>query len=137
MTLPDFVIVIPQQVLLIHDEQVKLHGGSLGVRDWNMFESACLQPYASFAGRDLYPNIFFKAAAFIRSMIKDHPFVDGNKRTSITGAQTMLELNGYKFIGKRKETYNLLLAVANKNLPVDEIAAWLKKHTKNVSKHLI
>ncbi len=130
MTLPDLVIVIPQQVLLVHDEQVKLHGGSPGVRDWNMFESACLQPYASFTGRDLYPNIFFKAAAFIRSMIKDHPFVDGNKRTSITAAQTRLEVSGHKFIGKRKETYDLLLAVANENLPVDEIAAWLKKHTE-------
>jgi death-on-curing protein len=130
MTFPEFVIVIPQQVLFIHDEQVRLHGGSLGVRDWNMFESACLQPYASFAGRDLYPNIFFKAAAFIRSMIKDHPFVDGNKRTSITVAQIMLELNGFKFIGRRKETYNLLLAVANENLPVDEIAGRLKKHTQ-------
>lgn len=130
MTRNELVIVTTQQVLLLHDEQVKLHGGSHGVRDWNMFESACLQPYASFGDRDLYPTIFDKAAAFIRSMIKDHPFVDGNKRTSITVAQLMIELYGYRFTGKRRETYKLLVSVANENLGVDEIARWLKKHVE-------
>jgi death on curing protein len=128
----ELVIVNPKQVLFLHDEQVKLHGGSLGVRDWHMFKSACLQPYASFGGQDLYPTIFDKAAAMIRSMIKDHPFVDANKRTAITVAQTMLELSGYKFRGERKETYNLLLAVANENLSVDEIARWLKEKTSRL-----
>lgn len=129
MTIDELVIITPQQVLLLHDEQVRLHGGLLGVRDWNMFESACLQPYASFGQQDLYPTIFSKAAAFVRSIIKDHPFLDGNKRTAITGAQIMLELNNCEFVGKRKETYNLLLAIANENLSVDEIAAWLEKRT--------
>lgn len=126
------VIVAPRQVLFVHDEQVTKYGGLMGVRDWNMFESACLQPYASFGGRDLYSTIYLKTAAFIRSMIKDHPFLDGNKRTAITVGQIMLELNACKFIGKRLETYNLLLKVANQNLSVDEIADWLKKHTKKI-----
>lgn len=131
MTGNPLIIVTPQQVLFIHDEQVKRHGGSLGMQDWNMFESACLQPYASFGGKDLYPTIFFKAAALLRSIIKDHPFVDGNKRTSITAAQIMLELNGYRFTGKRQETYDLLVSIANQNSPIKDIAAWLKQHTKS------
>lgn len=126
----ELVIVNPKQVLFLHDEQVKLHGGSLGVRDWGMLKSACLQPYVSFGGQDLYPTIFEKAAALIRSMIKDHPFVDANKRTAIAAAQTMLELSGYKFTGKRRETYVLLLAVANESLSVVEIARWLKKNCR-------
>lgn len=130
MTRNLLIIVTPQQALFIHDEQVKRHGGSLGMRDWNMFESACLQPYASFGGKDLYPTIFMKAAAFLRSMIKDHPFVDGNKRTSITVAQLMLELNNHRFTGKRQETCDLLLSIANQNLPIKDIAAWPKQHTR-------
>ena len=126
----ELVIVNPKQVLFLHDEQVRLHGGSLGVRDWNMLKSACLQPYVSFGGVDLYPTIFDKAAALIRSIIKDHPFVDANKRTAITAVQIMLELSGYKFEAKRKETYDLLLAVANQNLSVNEIAGWLKKRCR-------
>lgn len=130
MTIDSLVIVTPQQVLFIHDEQVRRHGGSLGVRDWNMFKSTCLQPYASFGGKDLYPTIFEKSATFLRSMIKDHPFVDGNKRTGITVTQLMLELNEYRFTGERHVIYNFLISVANENLSVGEIAAWLKSHTE-------
>lgn len=130
----ELVLVSPQQILFIHDELIKLHGGSIGVRDWNMFESACLQPYASFGGQDLYSTIFDKAAAFLRSITKDHPFIDGNKRTSIAVAQIMLEINGYQFTGKRKGTYDFLIAVANENLSVDDIAQWLMKYTKKIGK---
>ncbi|TSC87590.1 MAG: death-on-curing family protein [Microgenomates group bacterium Gr01-1014_7] len=66
------------QVLFIHDQMVKRFGGSFGVRDLGLIESAVARPEASFDGQDLYTNIFDKAAALLQSLLKNHPFVDGN-----------------------------------------------------------
>lgn len=116
----------PKQILLIHDELIEIYGGSHGVRDENLLESAIYQPYASYGGVDLYPTVFDKAAALLRSLIKNHPFVDGNKRTSIAAAQIMLEENGYLFTVSVKSTFEFLLKIANKKPTVEQISAWLK-----------
>jgi len=120
----------PKQFLLIHDELIESYGGSHGVRDENLLESAIFQPYASYGGVDLYPTIFDKAAAMLRSLINNHPFVDGNKRTAITSAQIVIEESGFQFTAPVNPTFKFLNQVANKNLPVEEIATWLKKHSK-------
>jgi len=116
----------PKQILLIHDELIEIYGGSHGVRDENLLESAIYQPYASYGGVDLYPTVFDKAAALLRSLIKNHPFVDGNKRASIAAAQIMLEENGYLFSVSIKTTFEFLLKIANKKPTVGQISAWLK-----------
>src|SRR5688572_20333207 len=76
----------PQQVLAIHDQMIKRFGGSSGIRDVGLLESAVARPKATFDGNDLYPSIFQKAAALLQSLLKNHPFVDGNKRTALTSA---------------------------------------------------
>ena len=68
------------QVLLIHDQMVKRFGGSSGVRDLGLIESAVARPKSSFDGQYLYSTIFDKAGALLQSLLKNHPFVDGNKR---------------------------------------------------------
>jgi len=120
----------PKQVLLIHDELIESYGGSHGVRDENLLESAIFQPYASYGGVDLYPTIFDKAAAILRSLINNHPFVDGNKRTAITSAQIMIEESGFTFTASVNLTYKFVNQIAKENLPVETIATWLKKHSK-------
>ena len=80
-----------KKVLEIHDRSLLESGGDAGVRDQGLLESAVAQPRARFDGKDLYPDIAEKAAALAFSLVKNHPFVDGNKRTGLCGHDDVLE----------------------------------------------
>lgn len=120
----------PQQVLVIHDLAIKRYGGSSGLRDIGLLESAIYTPQASFGGRDLYPSIFEKGAALLQSLLKNHPFVEGNKRTALSSAAIFLKLNGYSLINRHKEEVEVAIKVDKQNLDVEEISNWLKSHSK-------
>lgn len=120
----------PQQVLLIHDQMLKRFGGSYGVRDISLVESAAGRPQATYDGKDLYENIFDKAASLLQSLLKNHPFVDGNKRTALTSAGIFLKMNGYTLKNYHKEEVEFGVDVDNKHLSLEEISKWLKKHSK-------
>jgi len=126
-----------RQVLILHERMIQKYGGSSGVRDMGMLESAVGRPFATFGGEDLYPDVFMKAGAFTQSIVKNHPFIDGNKRTAFSGTIVFLLASGVIVSAGTNQIVKFMLRVANENLSVDEIAAWLKKHTTNVSKHLI
>ena len=118
------------QVLAIHDQMVKRFGGSFGVRDLGLIESAVERPKATFDGNDLYPDIFLKAVAIMHSILKNHAFVDGNKRTAYSSCGIFLKINGYQLQNMHKESLEFALNVENNTLELEEIAAWLKKHSK-------
>ena len=120
-----------KDVLLLHNLAIDATGGSHGLRDLGLLESAVLRPEASFDGEELYPDIFLKAGALIHSLLRNHAFVDGNKRTSMFSAMTFLELNGYEFVSEQMEIVNFALKIENEKLSVEEIADWLKTHTKS------
>ena len=120
----------PKHILLIHDDLIETYGGSHGVRDENLLQSAIYQPYISYGGVDLYPTIFDKAAALLRSLIKNHPFVDGNKRTAIACAQILLEANKIVFTASIQQTYQMVINIASQNLSIAKISTWLKQHSK-------
>lgn len=117
-------------VIAIHDNMVSLYGGSHGIRDLGLVESAISRPQATFGGKDLYPNIFLKAAALFHSLIFNHAFVDGNKRTSITSTARFLNMNGFELDVSDKEFVSFPLKVENEHLSFEKIASWLKKHSK-------
>ena len=119
-----------KDVLLLHNLAIDESGGSHGLRDLGLLESAVARPQASFGGEDLYPTIFVKAGALVHSLLRNHPFIDGNKRTSMYSAMTFLELNGYRFIAKQKEVVNFALKVENERLSAEKIAGWLKGHAR-------
>lgn len=119
-----------KDVLLLHNMAVDESGGSHGLRDLGILESAVVRSQASFGGDDLYQDIFLKTGALIHGLLRNHPFVDGNKRTSMFSAMTFLELNGYLFNARQKEVVNFALKVENEKLSVEKIAKWLKEHTK-------
>lgn len=123
-------IITLRQILLLHEYMVKKHGGLSGVRDMNMLESAVHRPFATYGGKDLYNNVFLKAGALVQSIVKNHPFVDGNKRTAFSSAYIFLKQNGVAVEIKEKEVVGFMLAVANKNLSVDEISEWLRARAK-------
>lgn len=121
----------PHQVLAIHDQMIKRFGGSNGLRDMGLFESAVMRPQASYDGNDLYENIFDKAAALLQSLLKNHPFVDGNKRTALASAGIFLKLNGYKLKNYHEEEVKFAVNVDNQNLTMEEISSWLKSHSSS------
>lgn len=123
----------PAQILFIHDQVVRRTGGSQGVRDLGLLESAAYRPKATFGSEDLYITIFDKAAALFQSLLKNHPFVDGNKRTALASTGIFLKQNGYRLINSGKKEVSFTIKVDNGNLSVGEIADWLQKHSKKIS----
>lgn len=115
-------------VLAIHDDMIARYGGSFGIRDLGLIQSAIARPQASFGGEDLYPTIIDKAAALFHSLIFNHPFVDGNKRTAIGTTARFLHINGYELVATKGEVVDFPLRVENKHLSTEEIASWLSKH---------
>lgn len=121
------------QVLFIHDQMVKRFGGSLGVRELGLVESAVARPQSTFGGEYLYQSIFDKAAALLQSLLKNHPFVDGNKRTALSSAALFLKKNGYKLVNHHKEEVEFAVMVDNSNLTVKQISEWLKEHSSKLT----
>jgi len=122
------------QILAIHHQMVKRFGCSQGIRDIALVESAVARPQATYDGVDLYENIFDKADALLQSLLKNHPFVDGNKRTALTSSGVFLKMNGYDLINYHDEEVEFGVAVDTQHLSIEEISAWLKKHSKKLEK---
>lgn len=112
---------------------VKRFGGSFGVRDLGLVESAVARPQSTFGGKYLYVSVFDKAAALLQSLLKNHPFVDGNKRTALTSAGLFLKKNDYKLINSHKQEVEFAVKVDNGNLTVEQISRWLKEHSVKIS----
>lgn len=121
-----------EQVLAIHDQMVLRFGGSFGVRDLKLLESAILRPQSSFDGTDLYPTIFDKAAALLQSLLKNHPFIDGNKRTALSSTGIFLELNGYSLKNTGSQEVEFAVKVDTQNLTLEQISKWLDNHSTKI-----
>lgn len=116
------------QVLLIHERILDKFGGAGGLRDWGLLDSAVNRLRATFDGKDLYPDIFTKAAALGHSLVLNHPFVDGNKRTAWETMKRFLAENDIRLKVVRGEIVDLTLRIEDKSLGVEHIASWLKDH---------
>lgn len=121
-----------EQIIIIHEDQIVRYGGSSGLRDVSLLESAVFRPQSSFGGDDLYPTIFDKASTLMHSLILNHPFIDGNKRTGITSMLVFLELNEYRLQVTQKALVNIALGVESKKLNTEKLAAWIKKYAKKI-----
>lgn len=119
-----------EQVLVIHDDQIERYGGRHGLRDLSLLESAILRPQTTFGGKELYPSVFDKAAAMMHSLILNHPFEDGNKRTGSVSAIVFLEMNGFILDVGQGELVDVVLKVESKNWGVKELSNWLEKNSK-------
>lgn len=120
------------QVLVIHDQAIKRFGGSHGIRDLKLLESAVGRPRASFGGKDLYKDIFEKAVALLQSLSKNHAFLDGNKRTTLSSSGIFLKMNGYRLVNTHKEEVEFMIKAENESYSVEKIASWLKKNSKKI-----
>jgi death on curing protein len=121
-----------EQVILFHGYQIDQYGGSHGIRDLALLESAVMRPQSTFAGVDLYPTIFGKAAVLTHSLILNHPFIDGNKRAATYSMIIFLELNGCHLKVEDKELVDAAVSIATKDWDIDKIAVWMKKHSTKI-----
>ena len=122
-------VLSPHQVLFLHARLIEVTGGSHGVRDMGLLLSGLGRPQALFEGKELHPTIYQKAAALSDSMINNHPFVDGNKRTGIGVAVLFLSLNGYEFTASNQELLDLTMKIAQKKTAIETIANWFEKYS--------
>ena len=118
----------------IHKILIDNFGGADGIRDLGSLESALSRPFQSFDGEELYPSPLLKAAALLESILINHPFIDGNKRTAYTLVRLFLISNGLDINASQDEKYNFIVSTASGKKDFDSIAEWLTSHTvKNIS----
>lgn len=116
------------ECIIIHDKMIEVGGGRPGVADYRLLHSSVERPKATFAGKSLYPTIWLKAAALMHSLVKNHPFNDGNKRSAFFSTMRFLAVNGYELHAKTKDIVEFGVSVDVKNLSLEVIAEWFKKH---------
>ncbi len=116
------------EVAELHRRVIDASGGSHGLRDLGSIESAIAQPRMSFAGEDLYPGLAEKAAALCFSLVKNHPFVDGNKRVGHAAMETFLVLNGFEILAEIEEQEMLILKLAAGDLERPDLVEWISRH---------
>lgn len=118
-----------EPILEFHKQQIAEYGGSYGVRDIKLLESALAQPESSFGGEYLHPTLFDMAAAYGYHICKIHPFVDGNKRTALIAMIIFLSVNGYLLKADKKLLYATIIDLASGRLEKEELALFLKNHS--------
>ncbi|WP_341528573.1 type II toxin-antitoxin system death-on-curing family toxin [Nostoc sp. UHCC 0302] len=121
-----------QDVLSIHSKQISLYGGSLGIRDEGLLDSAIYQPQATYGGEFLHATIFEQAAAYLFHITNNHAFIDGNKRTAFDVMVTFLNMNDYELNMTPKEAYELSIQVAENNVSKEELTAMLKSYITEI-----
>lgn len=123
-----------QQTEAIHQLLIENFGGGNGIRDINGLESALARPFQQFDGVDLYETIILKSSALVESILINHPFIDGNKRTGYTLLRYFLLSNHLDIEASQDGKYEFIIAIASGKIKFDEIAVWLEKHVKNIKK---
>ena len=116
------------ELLVIYDRIMRESGGGIGIRDLGALESAVAQPRMTFGGKELYPTMSEKAAALGYSLIQNHPFVDGNKRTGHAAMELFLVLNGQEIAATEDEQYDIILKIAAGETTREALSIWLSEH---------
>lgn len=117
-----------EQILMLHTQLIQQTGGSDGVRDYNLLDSALETPFQSFGGDELYPTIQAKAARLGYGLIKNHCMIDGNKRIGTHAMLVFLALNGIELKYTQKELYETILDVAAGNIEYEDLLQWVLDH---------
>jgi death on curing protein len=123
-----------KEAIELHLRIIEQSGGLAGIRDLGMLESALAQPLMTFGGEELYPTLAEKASALGFSLIKNHPFIDGNKRIGHAGIEVFLVLNGYEIDATVDEQERIILSVASGELGRAGFTNWLIARTTKLER---
>jgi death-on-curing protein len=125
--MPEIRWLLEETVYMIHKRQIAEHGGSDGVRDEGLLLSALARPQNLYAYSEKTPDISALAASIAYGIAKNHPFIDGNKRTALVVSRTFLLLNGFNIKATQEEKYLTFLKLAEGNLSEEELADWFRE----------
>ncbi|PRX23154.1 death-on-curing protein [Orenia metallireducens] len=128
----DINFIPKKAILYFHEQLIQIYGGSTGIRDEKLLDSAIEQPKSTFEGNYLHDNIFKMASAYGFHLCKNHPFLDGNKRIALVAMDTFLQNNGYEITASEKETYKIMIKLSSEGLSKDELTNWLKQNTTSI-----
>ncbi len=123
-------MISEKEVLEIHAILIERFGGANGVRDKELLDSALNRPYQTFDGNELHPTPIEKAAAILESIVKNHPFTDGNKRTGYVLARLLLMNEHLNIVAEQEEKYKFVISISTGELSYDQIKDWLHKRTQ-------
>ena len=118
------------EIIEIHQDQVVRYGGVSGIRDMDLLKSALGMPLATYGGEFLHTDIYEMAAAYLFHLVKNHPFLDGNKRVGAVAALVFLALNGYDFDAPEEDLAEMVLSVARGELDKADVAVFLRRWSK-------
>ena len=116
------------QVLLIHDQLITETGGSYGLRDEGRLDSALNAPFQTFGGEDVYPSLQQKATRLCFGLVKNHPFIDGNKRIGAHAMLVFLALNGIELQYSQTELSDIILQLAAGEIDTEDLLYWILSH---------
>jgi len=122
------IVLTTNEVISIHDKLVKTTGGSPGLRDIGLLDSAVMSCLQTFGGDDIYPTVVEKAARMAYSICKNHPFIDGNKRVAVTALLVTLRMNDITIMFTQDELITLGLSLADGSITYDDIVSWVNNH---------
>lgn len=125
---PDFLSL--EDVIAIHQDQIENYGGSHGIRDLGLLQSAVAQPSSGMGGEFFHSDLVEMAAAYLFHLVKNHPFIDGNKRVGATAAHVFLRMNGLELTATNEAFEALVLAVADGSASKSKATEFLRKHSR-------
>lgn len=117
-----------QEVREIHEFVIQLYGGTFGLREEGLLESALASPRQTMFDEELYPDLAAKAAILLIGLAKNHPFVDGNKRTAFLATLRFLEINGYTLAAAEDELFNLIQNIVSSQVEKEQVTKWFLTH---------
>lgn len=123
-------MISEKEALAIHNILIERFGGSSGVRDRALLNSALNRPYQIFDGKELYPTPVAKAAAILESIVKNHPFTDGNKRTGYVLARILLMDERLDIRANEEQKYQLVISISRGLLNFEQIKEWLEMNSR-------
>lgn len=123
------ITLTKEQIFILHKCIYDRYGGSYGLRDEGLLDSALMAPFQTFAGEDLYPEDKDKIAHMAYALISNHPFHDGNKRIGALALLTLLKINGYEVKATNEELTELIYKVAQSEADDHDIKAWIVTHS--------
>ena len=119
-----------EEVLEIHHDQITRYGGTEGIRDLGLLQSALSMPQAGAGNQYFHADLFEMAAAYLFHIVRNHPFVDGNKRTGVTAALVFLEMNGIQIRASDEALVQTVLAIAEGKLQKGALAGFFRRHIR-------
>lgn len=121
-----------EEVLFYHSRLIEAFGGADGVRDEGLLDSAINRPFQTFGGEFLYKSTEERAAAILESIVRNHPFIDGNKRTGYTLMQLLLLEARIQITATQQEKYAFVISVANGSIEFEQIVAWIRDNSRGL-----